>query len=59
MLTALSKLVKNTQKTTQANFFEYQGKMFLNIENDLEKQPQMHYPIVFVHIFGIKVSNFY
>ena len=32
MLTALLKLVQNTQKTTQTNFFEYQGKMFLNIE---------------------------
>ena len=43
MLTALLKLVQNTQKIIQANFFECQGKMFLNIEKVLvkisEKQP--------------------
>ena len=37
MLTALLKLVWNTQKSTWANFFKYQGKMFLNIENNLVK----------------------
>ena len=37
MLTTLIKLVQNTQKTTQTNFFEYQGKMFQNIEKVLVK----------------------
>ena len=37
MLTALFKLVWNTQKSAQTNTFEYQGKMFLIIENVLEK----------------------
>ena len=37
ILTALFKLVQNTQKITRANFFEYQGKMFLNIEKVLVK----------------------
>ena len=32
MLTALFKLVWNTQKTTWTNFFECQGKMFVNNE---------------------------
>ena len=45
------------------NFFEYQGKMFLNIEKFLgkisEEQPYMHYLIVFLHIFVIKMSSFY
>ena len=35
MLTALLKLVWNTQKSTRTNFFKYQGKMFLNFENVL------------------------
>ena len=43
-------------------YFWYQGKMFLNIEKALvkisEDQPLMHYPIDFLHIFEIKVSNF-
>ena len=43
MLTALFKLVWNTQKSTWINFFAYQGKMFLNIEKVLlkirEEQP--------------------
>ena len=33
MLTALFKLVWNIQKRRHTNFFHYQGKMFLNIEN--------------------------
>ena len=37
MLTALFKLVWNTQKTTKTIFFEYQRKMFLNIERVLVK----------------------
>ena len=37
MLTASFKLVLNTQKTTWTIFFEYQGKMFLNIEKVLVK----------------------
>ena len=37
ILTTLLKLVQNTQKTTQTNLFEYQGKMFLNIETVLIK----------------------
>ena len=37
MLTALFKLVCNTQKSTWTNLFEYQGKMFLNIESILVK----------------------
>ena len=37
MLTPLFKLVQNTQKTTLTNIFEYQGKMFLNIEKVLVK----------------------
>ena len=32
MLTAVFKLVWNTQKSTRTNFFEYQGKIFPNIE---------------------------
>ena len=45
MLTALFKLVSNTQKITWTNLFEYQGKMYLNIEKVLvdlkisEEQP--------------------
>ena len=35
MPTALFKLVWNTQKSALTNFFKYQGKMFLNIENVL------------------------
>ena len=35
ILTALFKLVWNTQKSTYTNFFKDQGKMFLNIENVL------------------------
>ena len=37
MLTALFKLVWNTQKSTWTHFFEYQGKMFLYIEKVLVK----------------------
>ena len=37
MLIALLKVFWNTQKTTRTNFFEYQGKMFLNIEKVLVK----------------------
>ena len=37
MLTALFKLVWNTQRGTWAKFFEYQDKMFLNIEKVLVK----------------------
>ena len=37
MLTALFKLVWNTQKSTWTIFFKYQGKMFLNIEKVLVK----------------------
>ena len=37
MLTALFKLVWNTQKSTWTNLFKYQGKMFLTIENNLVK----------------------
>ena len=37
MFTALFKLILNTQKTTRTNFFEYQSKMFLNIEKVLVK----------------------
>ena len=37
MLTALFKLVWNTQTSTWTIFFEYQGKMFLNIEKVLVK----------------------
>ena len=37
MLTILFKLVWNTQKSTQAKFFKYQGKMFLDIEKVLVK----------------------
>ena len=61
MSTALFNL-EYTENYTD-NFFEYQYKMFLNIEKVLvkitEKQPLMHYSIVFLHIFEIKVSNFY
>ena len=32
MLTALSKLVWNKQKSTCTNFFKYQGKMFLSFK---------------------------
>ena len=43
MLTALYKLIWSIQKTTWTNFFEHQGKIFLNIEKVLvkiiEKQP--------------------
>ena len=46
MLTALFKLVWNTQKTTPTNFFEGQGKILLNIEKVLvkisEEQPWLH-----------------
>ena len=35
MLTALFKLVWNTQKSTHANFSKYLGQKFLNIENVL------------------------
>ena len=37
MLTALFKLVWNTQKRTWITFFEYQGKMFVNIDKFLVK----------------------
>ena len=37
MLTALFKLVQNTQETTQTNIFEYPEKIFLNIEKVLVK----------------------
>ena len=37
MLNALFKLVWITQKSTWKNVFEYQGKMFLNIEKILVK----------------------
>ena len=37
MLTALFKLVYNTQKTTWTIFFEYQGKMLINTEKALVK----------------------
>ena len=37
MLNALFKLVWNTQKSTSTYIFEYEGKMFLNIENVLIK----------------------
>ena len=37
MLTTLFKLFWNTQKRTWTNFFEYQGKMFLNIKKGLVK----------------------
>ena len=37
MLTALFKLVWNTQKSKWAILFECQGKMFLSIEKVLEK----------------------
>ena len=37
MLSAVFKLVWNTQKSTWTNLFTYQGKMFLNIENNLVK----------------------
>ena len=36
-LTALFKLIWNTQKRTWTNFFAYQGKMFLSIEKILMK----------------------
>ena len=37
MLTALFKLVWNTQKCMWIIFFEYQGKMFFDIEKNLVK----------------------
>ena len=37
MLTALFKLVWNTQKSALTNLFKYQGKMFLNIGKNLVK----------------------
>ena len=37
MLTALSNLVWNTQKSKWTIFFECQGKMFLSIEKVSEK----------------------
>ena len=37
MLTALFKLVWNTQENTWAVFFKYQGKMFFDIEKVLVK----------------------
>ena len=37
ILTALIKLVWNTKKGTWTNCFEYQGKMFLDIERVLVK----------------------
>ena len=40
MLTALFKLVGNTQKRKWTNSFEYQGKIFLNIEKVLVKIPE-------------------
>ena len=62
MLTALYKLIWSIQKTTWTNFFEHQGKMFLNIEKDLvkimEKQPYMHYLLVILHIFGKRCQIF-
>ena len=33
----LFKSIQNTQKTTRTNFFEYQRKMYLNIEKVLVK----------------------
>ena len=50
-------------KTTWTNFFEYQGKMFLNIKRILvkisEEQTYIHYFIVFLHMLEIKVSNWH
>ena len=37
ILTALFKFVWNTEKSKWTNLFEYQGKMFLNIEKVLAK----------------------
>ena len=37
MLTALFNLVRNTQKSIKTTFVECQGKVFLSIENILEK----------------------
>ena len=37
LLTALFKLFWNTQKRIRTNFFEYEGKMFLNIKKVLVK----------------------
>ena len=62
MLTALFKLVWNTQKTTWTNFFNYQGKMFFNIEKVLLKIVKSNLnalPYCFFHTFEVKVSNFY
>ena len=63
MLTDLFKLVWNRQKSAWTNIFEYQSKMFFNIENGLvtisEGQPYMHCVIILLHIFKIKVSKFY
>ena len=63
MLPALFKLVWNTQKSTWTSIFEYQGKVFLNIEKVLvkvnEEQPEIHFFIVFLYIFEIKMSYFY
>ena len=57
MLTDLFKLVWNRQKSAWTNIFEYQSKMFFNIENGLvtisEGQPYMHCVIVLLHIFKI------
>ena len=63
MLTDLFKSVWNRQKSAWTNIFEYQSKMFFNIENGLvtisEGLPYMHCVIVLLHIFKIKVSKFY
>ena len=40
MLTALFNLVRNTQKSKWTIFFECQGKVFLSIEEVLEKISQ-------------------
>ena len=59
ILTALFILVWNTQKTTWTIFFEWQGKMFFNIGEDKWKATLNALDYCFLHIFKIKVSNFY
>ena len=54
MLTTLFNLVCNTH----GNIFEYQGKMFFNIEKFLMEMSEKHYLIVIRHIIEIKVSDF-
>ena len=60
MLTALFKLVWNTQKTICTNVFEYQGKMFLSIEKvfgENKCRATLNAPTYcFLHIFEIQVS---